>query len=126
MNVWKVALWTIFRKEAGRVLRIWIQTLLPPVITMSLYFIIFGNLIGSQISDIGGYTSVNFQFGPKILRSYDLLLDWMKLEAFTPVFRSHEGILPDDTVEFLQDGSYEYVPCKNLDDRKLVYILKSK
>ena len=40
-----VALATIVRKEIVRVLRIWIQTVVPPAITMTLYFIIFGNLI---------------------------------------------------------------------------------
>ena len=35
-------------------MRIWVQTLVPPVITMSLYFMIFGNMIGSRIGDMGG------------------------------------------------------------------------
>ena len=41
-----VALMTIVRKEIKRFLRIWTQTLLPSAITMSLYFVIFGKLIG--------------------------------------------------------------------------------
>ena len=44
-----VALGTIVRREVKRILRIWGQTLVPPVITMTLYFLIFGNLIGSRI-----------------------------------------------------------------------------
>ena len=44
-----VALKSIWTKEVHRFARIWIQTLVPPVITMTLYFIIFGNLIGSRI-----------------------------------------------------------------------------
>ncbi len=46
---------TIVRREVRRVLRIWPQTLLPPVITMTLYFIIFGALIGRRIGQMGGY-----------------------------------------------------------------------
>ena len=46
---------TIVRREMRRVLRIWSQTLLPPIITMSLYFLIFGALIGRRIGDMGGH-----------------------------------------------------------------------
>ncbi|GAB2883078.1 ABC transporter permease [Microbulbifer echini] len=41
-------------------MRIWPQTLVPPVITMSLYFVIFGSLIGSRIGDMGGYPYMEF------------------------------------------------------------------
>ncbi len=44
-----VAVRTLIRKETTRILRIWVQTIVPPAITMTLYFIIFGNLIGSRI-----------------------------------------------------------------------------
>ena len=47
-----IALGTITRREVVRILRIWVQTLLPPAITMTLYFIIFGSLIGSRIGEI--------------------------------------------------------------------------
>lgn len=50
----------IARKESTRIFRIWVQTLVPPVITMTLYFIIFGRLIGSQLRDIGGYDYMAF------------------------------------------------------------------
>ena len=40
---------TIVRREVVRILRIWGQTLVPPAITMTLYFLIFGTLIGSRI-----------------------------------------------------------------------------
>ncbi len=55
-----IALQTILNKEITRFMRIWSQTLLPPAITMSLYFIIFGKLIGSQIKDIDGYTYMQY------------------------------------------------------------------
>jgi len=55
-----VALKSIWIKECIRFLRIWVQTLVPPAITMSLYFVIFGNLIGSRIGDMGGFTYMEF------------------------------------------------------------------
>lgn len=50
-----IALWTLTVKEVRRFTRIWPQTLLPPSITMTMYFIIFGNLIGSRIGEMDGY-----------------------------------------------------------------------
>lgn len=55
-----VALQTIVYREARRFLRIWPQTLLPPAITMVLYFVIFGNLIGSQVGDMHGFTYMQY------------------------------------------------------------------
>jgi len=46
---------TIVDREMTRVLRIWIQTLVPPAITMTLYFIIFGSLIGRRVGQVGGF-----------------------------------------------------------------------
>jgi ABC-2 type transport system permease protein len=55
-----IALQTVLIKEIVRFARIWSQTLLPPAITMTLYFIIFGKLIGSQIGNIGQYTYMQY------------------------------------------------------------------
>ena len=55
-----VALQTIVRKEVRRFMRIWPQTLLPPAITMVLYFVIFGNLIGRQIGDMNGFSYMEY------------------------------------------------------------------
>jgi ABC-2 type transport system permease protein len=55
-----VALHTIVRKEMGRVLRIWVQTIVPPAITMTLYFIIFGNLIGRRIGSMNGFDYMQY------------------------------------------------------------------
>jgi len=55
-----VAFYTILSKEIRRFTRIWAQTLLPPAITMTLYFVIFGNLIGSRIGDMGGFDYMQF------------------------------------------------------------------
>ena len=54
------ALYTIVHREARRFLRIWPQTLLPPAITMVLYFVIFGNLIGSRIGTMDGISYMDF------------------------------------------------------------------
>ena len=51
---------TIVIKEYLRFIRIWIQTVLPPAITTALYFVIFGELIGSQIDNIGGYRYMDY------------------------------------------------------------------
>ena len=55
-----VAFITLYRKELRRFMRIWVQTLVPPVVTMVLYFIIFGELIGSRIGLMGGYDYMSF------------------------------------------------------------------
>ena len=55
-----IALKTIVRKEVVRVLRIWVQTIVPPAITMTLYFIIFGNLIGRRIGTMGGFDYMQY------------------------------------------------------------------
>jgi ABC-2 type transport system permease protein len=55
-----IAFLTIMRKEVRRYLRIWTQTLLPTAITMSLYFLIFGTLIGSRIGTMGGVSYMEF------------------------------------------------------------------
>lgn len=49
-----VAFNTILTREVRRFVRIWPQTILPPVVTTSLYFLIFGTLIGQRIGDMGG------------------------------------------------------------------------
>lgn len=54
------ALRTLAWKETHRYLRIWVQTLVPPAITMTLYFIIFGSLIGSRIGPMHGYSFMEF------------------------------------------------------------------
>lgn len=55
-----VALQTLIRREVVRFMRIWVQTILPPAITMTLYFIIFGNLIGPRIGDIEGFNYIQY------------------------------------------------------------------
>jgi len=55
-----VAFNTLVTREVRRFLRIWPQTLLPPAITMTLYFIIFGNLIGSRIGEMGGFNYMEY------------------------------------------------------------------
>ena len=64
-----IALGTIARKEIVRIMRIWIQTLLPPVITMTLYFVIFGNLIGRRIGEMSGFDYMQFMAPGLIMMS---------------------------------------------------------
>ncbi|PJZ68568.1 ABC transporter permease [Leptospira perolatii] len=75
---------TIIRKESVRILRIWIQTLIPPGITISLYFLIFGKLVGSQIGDIGGHTYIQFIVPGLVMMS-------VILNAYTNVVSSFFG-----------------------------------
>jgi len=56
----RIALKSILYKEVHRFMRIWVQTLVPPAITISLYFVIFGSLIGSRIGEMGGFDYMSF------------------------------------------------------------------
>lgn len=55
-----IAFSTIVRKEVHRFARLWIQTILPSVVTTVLYFLIFGNLIGSRIGALDGHSYSTF------------------------------------------------------------------
>ena len=55
-----VAFKTILIKEILRFMRLWLQTVVPAAVTMGLYFIIFGNLIGSQLSDVAGFSYMDY------------------------------------------------------------------
>ncbi len=51
---------TIIIREFGRIVRIWGQTIVPPAVTATLYFIIFGSLIGRRVGQVGGYDYMQF------------------------------------------------------------------
>ena len=68
-NIQITAYKTIVRKEVLRFSRIWKQTLIPPIITNILYFIIFGNLIGERIGQIEAYNYTDFIFPGLLLMS---------------------------------------------------------
>lgn len=55
-----VAYLTITRKEIYRFMRIWVQTIIPPVVMVALYFIIFGSLIGQRIGEMDGMVYMDF------------------------------------------------------------------
>lgn len=55
-----IAFETIVIKEVRRFGRIWLQTLVPPAITIGLYFVIFGNLVGRRIGEMGGFQYMEF------------------------------------------------------------------
>ena len=64
-----ITLWTLTYKEIRRFMRIWVQTLVPPAVTMSLYFVIFGSLIGPRIGDMDGFDYVQFMIPGLIMLS---------------------------------------------------------
>ncbi len=55
-----ISYYTMIRKEFIRMIRIWSQTLLPPIVTTSLYFVVFGSFIGSQLQAIHGFSYMQF------------------------------------------------------------------
>jgi ABC-2 type transport system permease protein len=55
-----VAFKTLVAKEFIRVTRIWLQTIVPPAITMTLYFVIFGSLIGRRIGSMDGFDYMQY------------------------------------------------------------------
>ena len=59
-NLQIISMFALIRKETRRVLRIWVQTIIPPGITMSLYFIIFGTLIGRRIGQMDGFQYMEY------------------------------------------------------------------
>jgi sulfoquinovosidase len=74
-------------------------------------------------SDIGGYTAVDFKLIKKYLRSEELLFDWIRLEAFTPVFRTHEGLKPDKDLQVYStpEISKFYTSYSEINSRLLPY-----
>ena len=54
------AFWTLLERETLRFVRIWPQTVIPPMVTTALYFIIFGGLIGSRVGEVGGVPYMDF------------------------------------------------------------------
>src|SRR3990167_4756225 len=55
-----IPFYTMMRNELVRIMRIWSQTLLPPVVTTSLYFVVFGKFIGAQLAPIDGLSYIQF------------------------------------------------------------------
>ena len=55
-----IAFNTIIIKEVGRFMRIWVQTIIPPAVSMALYFLVFGNLIGPRIGTMDGINYVQY------------------------------------------------------------------
>jgi ABC-2 type transport system permease protein len=55
-----IGLWTIIRREITRLLRVPIQAFLAPWISALLFIFIFGFVVGSRISSIGGHRYLEF------------------------------------------------------------------
>ena len=60
LHTYRIAFTTILVKEVRRFARIWIQTIVPPMITTALYFVIFGKMIGSQLAPIEGFSYMDY------------------------------------------------------------------
>ena len=56
-------------------------------------------------SDVGGYTALKFPFFKNYLRDKEVLQRWIEFEAFTPIFRTHEGLLPNDMIQYYTDST---------------------
>lgn len=98
-----IAFLTILRKEIKRFTRIWIQTLLPPAITMILYFVIFGKLIGSRIGDMAGFNYIDF-VAPGLIMMAVLTNSYANVSSsfFSAKFqRSVEEILVSPTPNYI-------------------------
>lgn len=55
-----ISFYTLFRREVIRIIRIWSQTLVPPVITMTLYYVIFGDIVGPRIGPMQGVPYIQY------------------------------------------------------------------
>ena len=69
LGLYRTAFQTILIKEILRFARIWVQTVLPPAITMALYFVIFGRLISDRIGEMEGFRYIDFIVPGLILMS---------------------------------------------------------
>jgi len=59
-NTQMIGLTTLIRREVNRIFRIWVQSLLGPIVTVFLYFLIFGNIIGHRIGAVNGIPYLQF------------------------------------------------------------------
>lgn len=99
---------TIVNKETKRILRIWPQTLLPSVITMTLYFIIFGKFIGSQIKNINGVSYMEF-IVPGVIMMAVITTSFMNVASSffsTKFMKSIEEILVSPTPNWIIIAGY--------------------
>jgi ABC-2 type transport system permease protein len=87
-----IAFKTILRKEVIRFMRIWTQTLLPPTISMTLYFLVFGKLIGSQIHNISGFSYMQYIVPGLVMMA-------MMLSAYTNTSSSFFGTKFSKSIE---------------------------
>lgn len=62
MNTELISLLSFTKREVSRLLRVWKQTIVPPIVTSLLYILIFGYSLGSKITDINGISYLEFIF----------------------------------------------------------------
>lgn len=105
-----VAFRTLLTREIRRFIRIWPQTLLPPAITMTLYFIIFGNLIGSRIGAMGGFSYMEY-IAPGIIMMSVINNAYTNVASsfFSAKFQSHiEELIVAPVPNYLILAGYVY------------------
>lgn len=98
-----ISLQTLAWKETHRYLRIWVQTLVPPAITMTLYFVIFGNLIGPRIGPMEGYSYMEY-IAPGIIMMAVITNSYANVVSsfFGAKFQHHiEEVLVSPTPNFI-------------------------
>lgn len=98
-----IAFYTIASKEMHRFLRIWIQTLIPPVITTTLYFIIFGHFLGKNIPNIHGKSYITF-IVPGLIMMAVIMAAYVNVVSsfFSARFQRHiEEIMVSPTSNFV-------------------------
>lgn len=99
---------TMLRTELVRIFRIWSQTLLPPVVTTSLYFVVFGAFIGSQIAPISGFSYMQFIVPGLIMMSVitSSYMNTVSMFYFAKWTRTLDEILVSPTPEWVVVAGY--------------------
>ncbi len=85
------ALWTLTRKEVTRTFRVWTQTIIPPILTSSLFIVIFGYSLGSRISEIAGTSYLEFIL-PGLLMMGVIMSAYASTSFSLYIQRFHRGI----------------------------------
>lgn len=107
-SLYITALTTLLHRELVRIFRIWKQTFIPPIITQSLYFVIFGSFIGSQVAPIGGVSYMAFII-PGIILMAVITSAFMNVSFsfyFTKFSRSVEEMLVSPMPDWLMLVGY--------------------
>ena len=114
-----VTLWTLTSKEIRRFMRIWIQTLVPPAVTMSLYFVIFGSLIGPRIGEMDGFDYVQFMIPGLIMMS-------VITNSYANVVSSFYSVKFQKSIEELLISPMPNFSCETLSPSETFILIEDK